>query len=77
MLRVWMRLVDHGVNGLIVEKNNPRALAGAINQLCRNPEKARQMGEKGRDKAARLFSPEVNVRKVVDIYEALMGANQR
>jgi len=70
-------IIDHGINGLIVEKSNPRALADAINQLCRNPEKARQIGQKGRNKAVRLFSPEVNVRKVVDIYEALMGANQR
>lgn len=70
-------IIDHGANGLLVEKNNPKALAEAINYLCANPDIARKMGEAGRKKAERLFSPEVNVRKVEEIYDRLMEGKRQ
>lgn len=66
-------IIDHGVNGLLVEKNNPIALAEAINYLCQNPDIARQMGLKGREKAEQVFSPEINTKKVEVIYQQLMA----
>lgn len=65
-------IIDHGVNGLLVEKNNPKALADAINYLCRQPEIAKKMGLKGREKAGKIFSPETNIKKVEDIYRKLI-----
>lgn len=66
-------IIDHGVNGLLVEKENPKALAEAINYLCENPEVAREMGRKGREKAEKIFSPERNTRNVEAIYDQLMA----
>lgn len=65
-------IIDHGINGLLVEKNNPIALAEAINFLCMNPTIAQKMGKNGREKSYRLFSPDVNTEKVEAIYDRLM-----
>lgn len=65
-------IIDHGITGLLVEKNNPKALADAINYLCKNPEIAREMGRRGREKAEKMFSPKENTAKVEAIYERLM-----
>ena len=70
-------IVDEGVNGLLVEKNNPKALAEAINYLCNQPKKVREMGLKGREKAEKFFSPEINTKKVEAIYEQLMNKKQK
>lgn len=64
-------IIDHNINGLIIEKNNPKALANAINYLNRNRGVAEQMGMKGYEKALRLFSPD-NAKKVEQIYEDLI-----
>jgi len=70
-------IIEHGINGLLVEKNNPKDLAKAINYLCENPDIARKMGQKGREKAIRLFSPEANTFKVEAIYDQLMEESKK
>ncbi|MBP8945527.1 MAG: glycosyltransferase family 4 protein [Paludibacteraceae bacterium] len=40
-------VVKHGVNGLIVKKNNPKELANAINFMCNNGKLAQEMGVNG------------------------------
>jgi glycosyltransferase involved in cell wall biosynthesis len=66
-------IVDDNINGLIIEKNNPKALAEAINYLCGHPGKVREMGLKGREKAEKVFSPEINTKKVENIYQQLIN----
>lgn len=65
-------IIDHEVNGLLIEKNNPKALAEAINYLSANPEIGKTMGLKGRQKAETVFAPEVNTGKVEAIYRDLL-----
>lgn len=65
-------IIDHGVNGIIIKKNNPKDLAKAINELSQYKDKAIMMGENGREKAQKLFSPEVNIKKVESIYNLLV-----
>jgi glycosyltransferase involved in cell wall biosynthesis len=48
-------VVREGVDGLHV-KNEPRAIAGAILALLRDPERARRMGTAGRERLQREFS---------------------
>lgn len=48
-------LVEHGVNGLLVEPGNPAALAAAIAGLLGDAARARQMGRRGRDTVLRAF----------------------
>jgi len=48
-------VVREGIDGLHV-RNEPHAIAGAILALLRDPERARRMGEAGRERLAREFS---------------------
>ncbi len=48
-------VVREGVDGLHVA-NEPRAIAGAILALLRDPDRARRMGASGRERLAREFS---------------------
>ncbi len=66
-------IISHNINGLLVKKNDPEALATAINSLSRQPELARQMGKNGREKAVQLFSPDKNTRQVEAVYNSLIS----
>lgn len=48
-------LVDHAVNGLLVEPGNPTALAEAIAALLLDAQSGRELGRRGRDKVQRAF----------------------
>lgn len=63
-------VVKHGINGLIVEKNNPKELAKAINYICNNANLAQEMGENGFKDANDKFSA-TNMNKIADIYDRL------
>jgi glycosyltransferase involved in cell wall biosynthesis len=55
-------VVREGIDGLHVA-NDPRAIAGAILALLRDPERARRMGAAGRERVEREFSwPAVAIR---------------
>lgn len=68
-------IIDHKINGLIVEKNNPKELAYAINLICSDSKIAREMGENGYRKAQKIFSPS-NIRSIEDIYLSLYKNKQ-
>jgi hypothetical protein len=47
------KIIENGVNGFV--SNDIEVLRSNINYLLENPDKAREMGEKGREKAIELF----------------------
>lgn len=51
-------IVVNGQTGYTVEKNNPVALADAMERLFRNPEVGIQMGKAGRKRFAEMFTEE-------------------
>jgi glycogen(starch) synthase len=61
--------VMHGETGLIIGKEDSRALATAINRLLEDPEAAAAMGRAGRLHAQQLFSLE----SYIDAYDTLYG----
>jgi len=63
--------------GLLVEKENPKALAEAIMYLLENPEEARQMGLASRRKAQNFFSPNRYVQSFLEIYEKIITKNKK
>ena len=63
-------VIDHGVNGLLVNPGDPAALAEGIIHLLRDKEKARAMGERARKKAIASFSEEAMVRRTIDLYRS-------
>ena len=57
-------LVEHGVSGLLVPPADARALANAIRELLADPERARRMGERGREKVRAEFTLSECVRQL-------------
>ncbi len=65
-----------GVTGLIVPPEKPAALAEAICALAGDRERAHEMGDRGRERARRLFSAAANIEPVHQIYEEILGCTQ-
>jgi len=64
-------LVENDHNGLLVPPGDEKALAAAIRQLINDPEKAKLMGQSGRERC-RQFSLEGMVAKLDNLYEGLL-----
>lgn len=64
-------VVDDGRTGLVVPKGDPDALAAAIVRICSDPDRARRMGEAGRDRVTRIFGVDHLVRRHQELYEDL------
>ncbi len=64
-------LVEHDVNGLLVPPGDEKALAAGIRQLIDDPEKAKIMGQRGRE-LCHQFSLESMVDKLDNLYKDLL-----
>jgi glycosyltransferase involved in cell wall biosynthesis len=64
-------LVEDGVTGLLVDRGDPEALANAIAELLRDPERRSQMGRIGRDRRRSEFDIDVTVERIEQLYEYL------
>ncbi len=67
-------LVEEGVSGLLVDPQDPGALAAALAEVLRDPERAARMGEAGRVRRRETFSIEATARAVGELYEELHAA---
>lgn len=65
-------IIEDGVNGILVPTKNPEALAAGIISMVRDGDKAKKMGENGRQTVEARFSVEKMVSETVDIYEEVM-----
>lgn len=65
------RLVLDGRTGFVVPPRNPTSLAGALERLLRDPQRASRMGKAGRDRVAERFSSAATVREMSLLYEQL------
>ena len=64
-----VELVEETGGGLLVEPNDPAALAEALAALLLDPEKARAMAERGRRAVAEKFDARRTARDVVAVFE--------
>lgn len=62
-------IIENGVNGLLVPKNNIEALALAIKFMISNPKLAKKFGERSRLKAIRDFEIKKINKKMIKEYE--------
>ena len=65
-------LVRNGENGLLVPAGDVGALAGALDGLIKNPEKARRLGAKGR-LLSREYSLEAMIDKIDTLYTEMLS----
>lgn len=61
-------VMDEGVSGLLVPKQDPHALAQAIISILADPEKSKEMGRKGRELVEKKYDWGVIADKILEIY---------
>ena len=66
-------LVKDGFNGYLVNPKDPEELTEKIGTILDNPELAREMGEKGRKIVEENHTPEEHLRRIIAIYNSLIG----
>ncbi len=64
-------LIEPGIHGLLVERRDPAALAGALAELLEDPQRRARMGAAARDRRRAEFDLGLMVRRVEDLYEEL------
>ena len=69
-------VVRDGETGLLVPRRDDAALAAAVDELLRDPERARRMGEAGRERRRTEFDLDVMVRRIEALYEELLAARR-
>jgi glycosyltransferase involved in cell wall biosynthesis len=70
-------LIDHGVEGLLVERRNARSLADALTELLNDSDRAAEMGARAYDRHRRQFDIGVMVGRLELLYEELFWATPR
>lgn len=65
--------VENGVSGIIVPAEDPAALAEAIMELLANPERAKEMGNAGKEIAAKKFSIDSMMIQITSVYRGLIA----
>jgi glycosyltransferase involved in cell wall biosynthesis len=68
-------VVREGIDGLHAA-NEPRAIAGAVLALLRDPERARRMGAAGRERLAREFSWPAVAKRTEAAYVAAVATRE-
>lgn len=66
-------VVVHGETGLLVPPGDPVALADALHELLAHPERARELGARGRARACGKFRIDAIVKQHEDLYAELMA----
>lgn len=66
-------LVEPGANALLVPLDDARALAEAVGELARSPQRREEFGVRSRAIFEECFTIEVSTKKMVALYERLIG----
>jgi glycosyltransferase involved in cell wall biosynthesis len=70
-------LIDDGVHGRLVDPQQPEALAAAVAQLLRDPERARAMGQRAQQRRREEFDIDVMVKRLEALYVELRAKASR
>ncbi|WP_340266361.1 glycosyltransferase family 4 protein [Sphingobium mellinum] len=65
--------IDHGVNGLLTEADNPAAMAAAVIELIDSPGRLARISETALLSASQRFGAERHVDQISAIYQALLS----
>lgn len=71
-VRGTREVVEDGKTGLLVRTREPQAMASAIIQLLQDKEKARKMGQAGRERAERCFDEKRVFERIESSYRQLL-----
>jgi glycosyltransferase involved in cell wall biosynthesis len=70
---LWRKIIRGNDCGLCVDPLEPKAIAGAIDHLVKNPDLARRMGENGRTAVLEKYNWSMEERKLLDFYERIIA----
>jgi glycosyltransferase involved in cell wall biosynthesis len=65
-------LVEDGINGFLIPFGDVEAFAEKIIYLMDNPQVAREMGKRGREKILKEFSLDVVLPQMKEFYESIL-----
>jgi glycosyltransferase involved in cell wall biosynthesis len=69
-------LLKDGDDGILIQDGDPWAMAGAILELAEDPEKAMQMGEKGRKRALQRHEKERITNSLLETYQTIINNSE-
>lgn len=69
--------IDHGVTGMLVEPDDPAAMAQAITELLDSPDRLTAIAAQALVLASRRYGAEQHVSQVSAIYQSLLGSGSR
>ena len=64
-------IINDGQDGILIEPKDPVALKNALMSLINDKEKAKILGQKGKEKVKKYYSVEKNIDKLMSIYKSL------
>ena len=64
-------IITHGVDGILVPKEDPEFMFRAMDDLVKNPAKREAIARKARETVVKLFSLEAMTREYLDLYRRL------
>jgi glycosyltransferase involved in cell wall biosynthesis len=76
-LGAMAEIVEDGVTGLHFTPGDAEDLTEKVRWASEHPEDMRQMGRNARRVYEETYSPEINYRKLISIYEEVIGENER
>lgn len=64
--------IRHGIEGLLFEPGNAQDLADALDVIAENPQQAREMGQKGRERLCQKYSLRKHMETLQALYRELL-----
>ena len=72
---LWRRLMERGgKSGILVNPQDPQAIAQAMQWILEHPAEAEEMGRRGREAARQYYNWEREAEKLIALYQNLLAA---
>ncbi len=72
-----LEIITPGENGLLSVMGDPAGLAAALRSLLEDPANAKRLGRNGYEHVRQNFQARQGARRVVDVYESILGDGRR
>lgn len=69
---LWREIIEGNQCGLCINPLDPQAIAGAIDQLVKNPDLAKRMGENGRQAILKKYNWSIEEKKLLNFYSKII-----
>lgn len=69
---MWRSIIEEAGSGLVVDPEDPNAIANAMRWILANPEEAAEMGLRGREAVLTRYNWEAEARKLLALYDKIL-----